>query len=250
MKNFIKLFYGPASTTGGADPASLAIGATISGAQSLLGLIQTFGAKKKAQRTFEQRKKNPYLMPSEIKEIESATAYSAQTGYDPTTLNYLTNSADRAFATNTGTALRLGADPNIISGLDDQYLQSIMNIGSNNAMLQLQKFDKFINAKQLVAANKDAEWQFQDNLLKDQAQSAASQAQAGQQNLQSGVNLGLQVATSYGASQLYNNYLNTANKVNKPPAWQPPAYEPGQYSPGGIYGPPNPNLMIMGGPNG
>lgn len=199
-------------TAAGGNAASLAIGATASGIQNLIALIGAIGGNNKLKKLFKQR--TAFQTPSEVLDILNSTEQRAQSGYDPQTLDFLTNQADRSFATSTGNALRLGADPNVIAGLDDQYLQNIMKIGSDNATLQLQNFDKFLNAKQLVAANKEAEWASKENLIKDEMAAASTKVAAGQQNLQSGINLGLQVATSGAMNDLYGLNTPTSNVGN------------------------------------
>lgn len=171
--------------------------------QTAIGAIGQGKANKKLKKLFKQR--SAFETPAEVFDILNSTQYNAQSGYDPQTLDYLTTQADRGFATQTGTALRLGADPNLVSGLDDRYLQDIMRIGSDNATLQLQNFDKFLNAKQLVATNKEAEWQSKENLIKDQMQAITGQAAAGAQNVNSGFNLLTQGISNYGTAKLYKD---------------------------------------------
>lgn len=170
------------------------IGAGAGLIQTVIGAIGQGKANKQLKKLFKQR--TTYETPAEVFDILNSTQYRAQSGYDPQTLDFLTNSADRGFATQTGTALRLGADPNTISGLDDKYLQDIMRIGSDNATLQLQNFDKFLNAKSLVAENKTAEWQSREDLLKDQMQAVAGKAAAGAQNVNSGINTVVQAGAN------------------------------------------------------
>lgn len=172
-------------------------------AQAINNTVKSQLDNKKLERLFKQRK--AFQTPSEVFDILNAAQFQAQGGYNSKTLDYLTSQADLGLATSIGTALRLGADPNVISGLDDQYLQDIMKIGSNDAMLQLQNFDKFMNAKQLVAANKEAEWASKDNLIKDQMQAISGQVEADTKNINSGINLANQAAANFASSQLYGS---------------------------------------------
>lgn len=178
--------------------------------QTAVGAIGQGKANKKLDRLFKQRKS--FETPKEIFDILQATQFNAQSGFGSQTLDFLTNQADRSFATSTGTALRLGADPNVISQLDDQYLQNIFKIGSDDAMLRFQNFDKFLNAKQLVAANKEAEWASQQDILKDQMAAAGMQAQAGAQNVSSGLNLTSQALSNWASAALYDKYGYTGKK--------------------------------------
>lgn len=188
--------------------------------QAIFGAGQQKKANKQLKKLFAQR--TPFQTPKEVFDVLNSTQYNAQSGYGAQTMDYLTNQADRGLASSTGTALRLGADPNVIAGLDDQYLQDIMKIGSNNSLLQLQNFDKFLNAKQLVAANKEAEWQSKEDILKDQMAMYGLKAQAGSTNVNSGFNLALTGLTNYAASTLYNDQNkvtvnNVLGNTNLPP---------------------------------
>jgi hypothetical protein len=188
------------------------IGAGAGLIQTVIGAIGQGKANKQLKKLFKQR--TAYSTPSEIFDVLNSTQYNAQSGYDPQTLDFLTSQADRGFATQTGTALRLGADPNTISGLDDKYLQDIMRIGSDNATLQLQNFDKFLNAKTLVAENKTAEWQSREDLLKDQIQAVAGKAAAGAQNVNSGINTVVQAGSNLAASQLFKPTVTPTTQQN------------------------------------
>lgn len=208
------------------------IGAGAGLLQTGIGAIGQGKANKQLKKLFKQR--TPFSTPSEVFDILNASQFQAGKGYDDQTFNYLNNQADRAFATNTGTALRLGADPNVIAGLDDQYLQSIMNIGSNDALLQLQNFDKFLNAKQLVAANKEAEWDSKESILKDQMAMYGLKAQAGATNVNSGLNLIGQAGTNLALEELYKS-KNTVNiNQSNSPSNLPPPVSGGGLNSGGL----------------
>lgn len=194
-------------TGGGATPW----GAILGGAQTLIGLGEKIIGNAKLKKLFKQRK--AYETPSEIFDILNSTEFRAQSGFDSETLGYLTGKAEKGFATSVGAATRLGADPNTLSGLNDEYMQDIMRIGSDNAMLQLQNFDKFLGAKKMVADSKDAEWQSKENLIKDQMQAAGMQGAAGTQDMSSGLNLLLSSLTSGQQAKLWQDFLDKQNKV-------------------------------------
>lgn len=185
-------------------------GAILGGAQTLIGLGEKIIGNAKLKKLFKQRKS--FETPSEIFDILNSTEYRAQSGFDPETLGFLTGKAEKGFATSVGAATRLGADPNILSGLNDEYMNDIMKIGSDNAMLQLQNFDKFLGAKELVAKNKEAEWQSKENLIKDQMQAAGMQGAAGTQDLSSGLNLLFSSLTSSQQAKLWQDFLDKQNK--------------------------------------
>lgn len=191
---------------------SVGVTAGIGLLQTGIGASRQGKANKKLKKLFAQRQS--FQTPKEVFDILNSTQYNAQSGFDPQTMTFLNNSADRAFATNTGTALRLGADPNVVAGLDDQYLQSIMKIDSDNSLLQLQNFYKFLNAKQLVASNKEAEWASKEDILKDEMQMYGQKAKAGADNVNSGLNLIGQGVSNYFSSQLYADAMKTAGSKN------------------------------------
>jgi len=92
-------------------------------------------------------------------------------------------------ASSVGAATRLGADPNVIASLNDQYMNDIFKIGSENSLAQFNKFNNFLNAKNQLASSKDAEFFWQDNLRKDQSQAASASLQAAQNTFNSGLNM-------------------------------------------------------------
>lgn len=166
------------------------------GAQSIIGAIGQGKANKQLNRLFKQRQ--AYQTPQEIFDIVNMTANNAQTGLGAETLDYLTGQADRGLSSSLDAATRLGADPNQLSGLLDSYFQDIFKIGNENELAKMKKFDSLISANQLLAQNKDAEWASRENILKDQMQATGAKAAAGLQNVQSGVNLGLNALTALG----------------------------------------------------
>lgn len=147
--------------------AAIAVGA----AQLGLGAVQKGVANREAKKALAMRK--AYSTPAEIYKILQATENRAQQGFDPVTLDYLTNETDRAFTSALGTAEMLGADPNMLSGLFDQKMQGIMKIGAENHQLNMQNFSQYLGALSTVAGSKDAEWLDQENKVKDLQQKAA-----------------------------------------------------------------------------
>lgn len=206
--NFITRYFDLFSGAGGAaSTAALGaagpIGIGLSAAQTALGLVQAISGDQKMRELLDQRE--AYVTPDEIYDILNATASRASSGYDPTTLNYLTNQADRSFSSSLDAATLLGADPNQLSDLFDQRMQASFKIGAENQLLNMRNFENFLKAESVVADNKAAEQKSQQDILKDKLQAAGLNKQAGLQNIGSGVNAALNVASAYGTAGLYGN---------------------------------------------
>lgn len=191
------------------DPVSTAVSAVnllAGGVQSLIGGGQVKRANEDLSRLFKQRKK--FQTPNEVFEILQMQENNAQTGFGAETLDYLTTGADRGMAAGLDTAKMLGADPNALGGILDGYFQDIFKIGGENELAKMKKFDGLINATQLLADNKAAEQISADNLIKDQMAAKAQQVAAGTQNIQSGLNLGLNALSTFATQNLYNTNNN------------------------------------------
>lgn len=174
----------------------------IGGIQALSASGKAKDQQAKSDALFKQRK--PYKTPTEVLDIFNQAQYNAQSGYDPTTLNYLTSQTQNSTNSALDTAKLLGGDPNSFASILDQNFQNIFKIGSENNLLKMKKFDSLINATQLIAQNKDAEFASQDNLLKDQLQTSAQRTQVARANEQSGINLALNGLSALGSSTLFN----------------------------------------------
>lgn len=173
----------------GAAGASTPAGLAIAGIQGVAGAVQSIAANQKLKKLFKERK--AYKTQQETYDIKNATAYNQQTGYGADTLNFLQNQGERGLSNGLNTLLQLNGDANMVSGLQDNFMQEMRKIGADDSMLQMRKFDQFLAATDSLAKSKDAEFQSADNLIKDQMQMYAQKAQAGQKNIQSALNLGL-----------------------------------------------------------
>lgn len=199
------------------DAASAALGAAgpigigISAAQTALGLVQSISGDAKMKKLLAQRR--AYVTPDEIYDILNATASRASSGYDPGTLNYLTNQTDRAFSSSIDAATLLGGDPNQLSALFDQKMQATMKIGAENQLLNMKNFERFLSAESVLADNLAAEAKSKEDILKDRIQAAAANKQAGLQNIGSGLNAGLAVASSYGTANLYKDQQKSIEEM-------------------------------------
>lgn len=200
--NLIKKFYDPTGALGalGGNPASLAVGATAAGLQNALGLIQLISGGKKTKKLLGQLE--GYKTPKEIFKIMQATE-SMQGGFDPSTLAYLTGQSDRAFASTLGAATRLGADPNQLATAFDRRVQESMKIGWENHLENLKNFDKYISALGLMADNAAAEQKSRQDIIKNKLQAASADKVSGLQNIGSGLNAGIGVASSAATMNLY-----------------------------------------------
>jgi hypothetical protein len=188
------------------DPVTAALTA----GQAVLGTIQAVSGSQRAKRLLQMRR--AYQTPEEYYKIIQGLQSNAGTGYDPFTLNYLTNQTDQAFSSTLGTAERLGANPNDLSGLFANKVNSIMKVGAENHALNMENIGKYFTGLDVLGQNKAAEQKSQQDLIKDQ-QAAAADKQAGLQNI-------------FGAA---NTFLSgyAADKANalfapKPPVPPPP----------------------------
>lgn len=200
---------------GEAQIAAQATGSLIGIGQTIGGFIQTSRANKNLNKLFKRRR--AYQTPDEIFDILNMATSNASAGYSPETLDYLTSGANTALSASLGTASRLGADPNALGGLLDQYSRDIFKIGGENELVKMRKFDGVMNAMQLVAQNKEAEQISRDNLIKDQMQAEAQKLAAGNQNIQSGLNLITNSASSAATSGLYGNNTSFGSNTVTPP---------------------------------
>lgn len=187
-----------------------ALDLAVPGLGAVAGVVQSLiegGKAKKANREldslFKQRKK--YQTPKEVFDILNLTTSNAAQGFSDETNAYLTGQAGAGLSGALGTAGRLGADPNQLSSLLDSYYGDIFRIGNENELVKMKKFDSLTNAINLVGENKSAEWQSEDNLLKDRMQAVASRVGKAEIGLNSGLNLAFQSLVNFGSMGLYDS---------------------------------------------
>lgn len=190
-----------------ADPATL-ITEGLGAAQSIYGAIKGNSADKKLQDLLSKRRS--YVTPDEIYKILNATEYGAQG--DTQTRDYETGQIDRGFGQALGTATLLGANPNDLSSLFDQKMQGILVAGQQDHASRMEAFGKYLGALNTVAENKAAEWQSQQDILKDQIQAAAGAKGDAFKNIQGGLNTILAGLSAGEQEQLYKQYLSNQNK--------------------------------------
>lgn len=185
----------------GLDPTAL-IGEGLGAIQSAVGVVQAIKAKKAQKKLLAQRK--TFQTPDEIFDILNATQANAQSGFDPVTLNYLTNQTDQAFSGSIGAAERLGADANDLSAIFNEKVNSIMQIGSQNHQLNMANFSAYLGALDTVAANKAAEQKSKEDLLRDKLQAEGLNLQAATGNIAGGINTGLAALSASQIGNLFN----------------------------------------------
>lgn len=180
-------------------------------AQTLINAGKEKRANKELKRLFSQRKS--FETPSEIFDILNLSQFNAAQGFSDQTTSYLTGEAGAGLAGSLGTATRLGADPNALSGTIDQYYKDIFKIGAESDLVKMKKFDSFTNALGLVAQNKEAEWQSEENLIKDQMAAVASRVQAANTGQQSGLNLALGSLAALASNNLYKTKQPNSKEI-------------------------------------
>lgn len=203
MNTFIRLFRMPEPDAAGGLGALNPVGAALGVIQTGYGIYQDISAKKRQKAALRKRK--AYKTPDEIFDILNATEYNAQTGYDPITLNYLTDETNRSFASSISAAERLGADPNALSAIFGQNVDNIRRISSDNHALYMQNFGQYLDALSTVAANDAAEQKSQQDLIKDELQAAGADLQSATGNISGGINTLLATMSADEISQLYNS---------------------------------------------
>ena len=187
------------------------VGAVTGGIQALVNAGKEKRANRELKRLFSQRKS--FETPEEIFEILNMQQFNAAQGFSDQTTDYLTGQAGAGLASGLGTATRLGADPNQLSGIIDNYYQDIFKVGAESELVKMKKFDSLTSALKLVSENKEAEWQSQDNLIKDQMQAVAGRVQAANQGQQSGLNLALSSLSALATNNLYKTPTQNTSQI-------------------------------------
>lgn len=204
-----------------AEVAAQGVGAIIGLAQTFMNNAKEKRANRELKNLFSKRK--AFETPEEIFDMLNLSQFNAAQGFSDETMSYLTGQAGAGLVGGLGTASRLGADPNQLAGLIDNYYQDIFKVGAENELTKMKKFDSFTNALGLVAQNAEAEWQSQDNLIKDQMQAVASRVGAANQGQQSGLNLTLSSLAALATNNLYGGKTpnRTAITASTTPATVP-----------------------------
>lgn len=177
------------------------------------GVVKDIRANKANKAAQAQVK--AYKTPQEVYDVLQATQSNAQSGFDASTLDYLTNQTDQAFAGSLGIVQRLGGDPNAMSTIFSQKIDAIKGISAQDHQLQLKNFDAYINALNATAANDAAEQKSSQDILKNQLQQIANEKAIAAQQISQGINAGISGYSNYKIAKLYTD------KGIAPPANQP-----------------------------
>lgn len=197
----------------------MALQAALAAGSALLGAGQYFSERAKAKRVqrdmkrlFSQRK--AYQTPQELLDIANLRLANTQ-GFSDQTMSYLTGEADAALATGVGTATRLGADPNQIGGVLDQYYRQIAGIGTQSDLAKMGQIDAVANAIGVLAQSREAEQVSADNLIKDQLQGKYAELGLANQGMTSGANFAIQGLSNLALLDLYGEGDIFAGKGKK-----------------------------------
>lgn len=190
-----------AGITDALSPISLGL----SGAQTALGIYQQIAGNAKMKKLLAQRKS--YQTPDEIFQMVNALQNNVQP--DAAAYSFLTNRIDRARDASLGTAERLGANPNDLSGILDQSIQGLMQVGDKFTDDNMKKFYSYMQGLSTLADNKAAEWKSEQDILKDKIQAAGGQAQAGASNISGGINNVVSTLSSDKISKLYKEMVGS-----------------------------------------
>jgi hypothetical protein len=162
------------------------ISTSAEGLQLALGTVQTLIGSQREKNLIAQRK--PFQTPEEASKILQATTNMVGQGLDPATLTYLTTQTNTSTANVLDVAKRLGADPNSLSAILGQQMMQLTKIGAENHAAGMQEFGQYLNALDMIAKDKEAEWASQQNILKDKIVAANTTKREGFQNVFNSIN--------------------------------------------------------------
>lgn len=174
-----------------------------------LGVAKDVKANKANKAAQAQIK--PYKTPQAVLDVLQATEANAGSGFDKTTLNYLTSQTDNAFGGSLATAERLGADPNILSSIFAQKVDAISGIAAQDHQLQMQNFSAYINALNATGANDAATQKSEQDILKDRLQKIAQDKADATAQISQGINSGIAGISNYATAKLYANAGASSN---------------------------------------
>lgn len=180
------------------NPVSLGLGVLQTG----IGIVGGITNKARQKKYLGELK--AYKTPQEVFDILNATQNNASQGLDPVTLNYLTNQTDQAFSSSIGAATRLGADPNDLSAIFSQKIDSIMKIGAENHTENMRNYSAYLSALGTVADNKAAEFKSQQDIVKNKLQATGVNLATATGNISGGLNTILSTLTADQIANLYN----------------------------------------------
>lgn len=171
--------------------------------QTGIGIVNSIGAKKRQKKLLSQR--TGYKTPAEINEVLQATQQNASIGLDPSTMNFLDNKTNSAFASSLDVIQRIGGDPNAMSSIFGQKVDALGDFAEVDTRARMKNFSAYLEALNTVAANKTAEWKSQQDIIKDKLQAAGADLNTANQNISGGLNT---VAGGIGAQLTMDLYGN------------------------------------------
>lgn len=184
--------------------AAIAVGVVSVG----VGAYQKGRANKQTKEALKNRK--AYTTPNEYYKILNALENKSQG--DTIARDFQTQQIDNSFAQQLGVAELLGADPNDLSGMFQQKIQGILQVGQNFHASNMEAFGKYIGGLEMIGQNKTAEWGSEDNRVKDLLAALNQQKKDANQTINSGLNMGIA-----GVSALASNNLYTDDGYTLPP---------------------------------
>jgi len=197
--------------------AAIVVGVATTG----YGIYSKARANKKQKDALSKRK--AYTTQDETFKILNALENRSQG--DTQTRDFQEQQIDNAFSQQLGVAELLGADANELSGMFQQKMQGILQVGQQFHASNMEAFGKYLGGLDMVAKSKDAEYGSQQNIVKDQIQAAAADGAAANATINSGINTALAGYSAYQSNKLYKEYLDTVKetgleKISPPPAAQ------------------------------
>lgn len=171
--------------------------------QTGIGIINSIGAKGRQRRLLAQRR--AYKTPAEINQILQATQMNASMGLDPSTLNFLNDQTNNAFASSLDVTQRLGGDPNAMSAIFGQKVDALGNIVQLDTQAKMKNFSDYLGALNSVATNKAAEQKSQQDIIKDKLQAEKLNLNTANQNISGGLNTTLNAISGQIAMNLYKD---------------------------------------------
>lgn len=186
--------------------AWVAVGVGI--ATTAYGAYSKGRANKKQQKALSKRKS--YTTQDETFQILNALENRSQG--DTVTRDFQTQQIDNSFAQQLGVSELLGADPNDLSGMFQQKMQGILQVGQQFHASNMEAFGKYIGGLDMVAKSRDAEYASQQNIVKDQLQAAAADSKAANATINSGINTALAGFSAAQSNKLYKDYLKSLNQ--------------------------------------
>lgn len=183
------------TSTTGCTWAAIVVGVASIG----VGVYQKGRANKKTKEALAKRK--AYTTPDELHQMQNALEMNAQG--DSQTRDYQTQQLDNAFSSQLGVAELLGADPNDLSGMFQQKIQGILQVGNEFHKSNMEAFGNYLGGLNVMAQSKAAEQGSADNLIKDQLQALAAQKAQADSLINTGINSGITGVSSLAMSKLY-----------------------------------------------